>query len=242
MNEVLFIIEIILTFGAVVLAARWFGKEGLTAWVAVAIILANLTTPKAVTLFGIDATLGTIMFASTFLATDIMTERYGGDAARRAVVVGICAACVFIVCSQIALLYVASPFDVAGPAMAGLFALNIRTTFASVAMCLLANLADVWLFEKIKKATSGRHLWLRNNVATIVCNCTENFLFVFLAFSGIFPASEILMIAISTSIIEAALAALDTPFCYLALKGGADNDRNRTPLRERPGTASPACD
>lgn len=68
MNELLFFLEIVLTFGCVVAAKKIFGKAGLIAWIAIAMILANLTVVKTVNLFGIDATLGNIMFASTFLA------------------------------------------------------------------------------------------------------------------------------------------------------------------------------
>lgn len=216
MNELLFVIEIVLTFGCVVAFGKLFGKNGLAAWIAVAMILANLTTPKAITLFGIDATLGTIMFASTFLATDIMTERYGGNEARKGVAIGIGGALVFMVCTQIALLYTPSASDFASASMADLFALNLRMSIASITMCLLANLADVWLFERIKKATNGKHLWLRNNVATAVCNCLENFAFVFLAFGGLMPVEVILEIAVSTSLIELGLAVCDTPFIYAA--------------------------
>ena len=80
----------------------------------------------------------------------------------------------------------------------------------------LANLADIWLFNRLKTATNGKHLWLRNNVATIVCNGGENFLFILLAFLGIYTFGECLVIALSTTIIEIVVAVCDTPFLYLA--------------------------
>ena len=55
MNELLFFLEIVLTFGCVVAAKKIFGKAGLIAWIAIAMILANLTVVKTVNLFGIDA-------------------------------------------------------------------------------------------------------------------------------------------------------------------------------------------
>ena len=76
------------------------------------------------------------------------------------------------------------------------------------------TVADVYLFCKMKE--HGRALWIRNNVATILCNCLENFGFIGLAFAGIYDAKTIFTIALSTSIVEAIVAVCDTPFIYIA--------------------------
>ena len=80
-------------------------------------------------------------------------------------------------------------------------------------------MADIYLYDKIKVKTEGRMLWLRNNVATILCNCLENFGFIFFAFVGIYDINTIISIAISTSVIEMVAAVIDTPFLYLSKKG-----------------------
>lgn len=218
MNGLLFILEIVLTFGCVVAAKQLFGKVGLIAWIAIAMILANLTVVKTVDLFGINTTLGNIMFASTFLAGDMLNENYGRKAARNGIIVGICAILVFMACTQICLLYTPSTSDISQDSMAVLFTLNLRTSIASIVMCLLANLASVYLYAKLRDLTKGKYLWLRNNLTTVTCNCLENFLFVFLAFAGIYPAEQMLAIAFSTCVIEVLLAVCDTPFLYLSRK------------------------
>lgn len=221
MNTIILFAEIAICFTAVVLVSRVFGKEGLTAWVAVASVAANIMTAKTSTILGMDAATGTVLFASTFLATDILCECYDAKAARRAVCVGLSAIIGFVVAAQITLLYTPAPYDYADGAMRTLFSLNLRISAASALMYFLANMADVTIFSKMKKA--GSKLWLRNNVATIVCNCAENFAFIFLAFIGIYTARECVTIALSTSIIEAIVAICDTPFLYIA-KGIANSE------------------
>ena len=108
--------------------------------------------------------------------------------------------------------------DYAAPSMEVLFGLNLRITGASVVMYLIANLADIAVFDKLKKVTDGKYLWIRNNVATILCNCLENFGFIFLAFLGIYDAATCFEIAIATSVIEIVAAVCDTPFAYLGRK------------------------
>ena len=87
---------------------------------------------------------------------------------------------------------------------------------SSMIMYFIANMADVYLFTRLKEKSDGKRLWLRNNVSTILCNCLENFGFIALAFAGIYDGKTILIIAASTSVVEFIVALLDTPFLYLA--------------------------
>lgn len=224
MNNLILLAEVVTVFGALLICYRLFGKTGAVVWVAMATILANVITAKNADIFGMSTAIGTVMFASTFLATDILTEYHGREEAKKAVFVGLFADVLLIVSTQVALLYKPSEFDYADGAMQTLFALNLRISLASMAMYFIANMADVYLFSKLKEKSGGRLLWLRNNVSTILCNCLENFGFIWLAFVGIYDTETILTIAISTSAIEAIVALCDTPFLYLAgrIKRNAD--------------------
>lgn len=220
MNELILAIEVIVVFSLVFLFHKVFKKEGLIAWVAIATVLANIITAKNAMVFGLSTAIGTVMFASTFLATDILSECYSKKDAKKAIYIGLASNAVLICATQIALRYAPSEFDYAHDAMTTLFGLNLRISLASAAMYFIANMADVYIFNKIKEKMNGKALWLRNNVATILCNCLENFGFIGLAFAGIYDIKTILTIAISTSVIEFIVALLDTPFLYLAKKFG----------------------
>lgn len=218
MNNIIFIIETVTVFGLLSLTNKFFKRDGVIAWVAVATILANIITAKNATIFGMDTALGTVMFASTFLATDILSECYGKRYAKKAVMLGLFSSAVLIIATQIALLYKPSAFDYADSPMRTLFGLNLRISISSMIMYVIANLGDIFIFEKIKDKTGGKAMWLRNNVATILCNCLENFGFIGLAFWGIYDIKTIINIAVSTSVIEMAAALIDTPFLYLNRK------------------------
>lgn len=225
MNSAILFGEVIVIFSLLMLCYKFFGKTGAIAWVAIATILANVITAKNANIFGLSTAIGTVMFASTFLATDILTEYHSVKDAKTAVYIGLFADVILIVSTQIALMYKPSEFDYADGAMQTLFALNLRISIASMVMYFVSNLADVYLFHKLKERSKGKKLWLRNNVSTILCNCLENFGFIFLAFVGIYDGATILTIAASTSIIEAIVALCDTPFLYLA--GGINRATSR---------------
>lgn len=215
MNEILFFLSMIAVFSAVVIAERIFGKSGLYAWAAFAPIMANILTAKQIALFGLDVTMGTVLFASLFLCTDIMSEKHGEREAKKAVWIATAFVGVFIVTAQVALLFLPNEFDFASEAMQSLFGTSLRISIVSLILFLLSNLLDVWLYNHLKRK-SEKKMWLRNNVATIISNCAENFVFVFLAFVGTMSVTDCLMIALGTSVIEIVASVCDTPFLYIA--------------------------
>lgn len=217
MNIALGFANIVVTFSLVVLIEKLFKKEGVFAWIAIATILANLTVCKMIDAFGFTTSLGNVLFASTFLATDILSEKYSKKDAKKAVYLGIFAGITFIIITQLTLLFIPSSDDVVQESMKTLFGISIRTTIASMTMFFISNMLDVYLYNKLKDKFPNK-LWLRNNVSTILCNCIENYFFNTLAFIGIFSIPVIISIATTTSIIEIIIALCDTPFLYLSKK------------------------
>ena len=217
MNLLLVIISIILCFGSLVLIEKLFKKEGVYCFMVFATITANIIVCKNINIGGIVFTLANVRFSSNFLATDILSEKYSKNDAKKGVYMSLLFAVMFMMSIQIALLYIPDASDIAQKYMKGLFTLNLRTTIASVLMFFLGNIADVHLYNRIKEKIPNK-LWLRNNVATITINCLENFLFVILAFMGIYDINLMLEIALTTCIAEVIIGLCDTPFIYLATK------------------------
>jgi uncharacterized integral membrane protein (TIGR00697 family) len=217
MNIILGIISIILCFGTIVVLEKLFKKEGLYIWISIATIIANILVCKTINVIGFTSSLGNIMFASVFLATDIMTEKYGTEHSKKAVLLGMISAIIFVVSTQISLLYIPDTTDLAQESMKNLFGINLRTSIASLTMYFISNILGIWIFEKIKKKFPNK-LWLRNNVSTIIANCSENYCFAFIAFLGILDIQVILSIATVGSILEILIAICDTPFLYIATK------------------------
>lgn len=226
MNHLYLIIEIVVAFGLLLAAKKFFGKAGVLAWIALATIFANIFEAKNIDLFGLNLAAGHVMFGSVFLATDILSEYYGKKAAKTGVWVGLAADIALIATTQICRLYAPSAADTADPAIQRLFTMSLRITAASAVMFFISNWCDVLLFAKIRELTGGKYLWLRNNVATILCNCLENFLFYILAFYPMFSMGQIVSMGLATCLLEIIIGVCDTPFLYLAkkLKHGDEAD------------------
>lgn len=218
MNELLFFAEIIIVFSLLVISKKLFGKEGLYIWIAFATVFANIQVTKCIDFLGISATLGNVLFTSNFLATDILNECYGMKESKKGVYIGLFSVICYIILSQLTILFAPNSIDMVDGAMKQIFSIAPRVCISSVIMFFISNLADVYLYEKLKKLFNGKKMWIRNNISTILCNCLENFLFVFGAFSFVYPFKEVIMIALTTCAIEVFVAFCDTPFLYVAKK------------------------
>ncbi len=216
MNLFLGILQLVVCFSGVVLMDRLFGKWGLFTWMALAVVFANIQVSKQVDIAGFSTGLGNVMFASTYLATDILNEKYGEKSSRNAVKIAAGALIAYIIFAQFTTLFIPNEYDVVDSGMKTIFAMSVRITAASGFMFVVSNWCDVILYQKIKQKTGGKHMWFRNNVSTILCNCIENFAFTLMAFLGTFPFGYCLQIAAASSVIEMIIAVSDTPFLYFA--------------------------
>ncbi len=172
--------------------------------------------------FGMVMTLGNVLFASTFLITDIVSEVYGKKDAKRAVHIGITTSIVFIIFSQWWLLYTPDSTDFAMPAMQTIFSNTPRLMITSMVVYAIVQEFDVWAYHKWWDFTNKlvgdreRFLWLRNNGSTLISQFLNNILYTFGAFWGIHDFKTLISIAISSYVIFIVTSLADTPFVYLA--------------------------
>jgi len=97
-----------------------------------------------------------------------------------------------------------------------IFGLMPRIAAGSMTAYLLSQHYDVWAFLFWKNKTKGRFLWLRNNASTMVSQAIDSIVFCTIGLWGVFDASTWVQILITTYLLKLVVAAIDTPFLYLA--------------------------
>ena len=223
-NEILLIISVILLYGGVLLFYRLFGLKGLYGWTVFAAITANIEVMILIVAFGMEQTLGNVMFASSFLVTDIISENFGKKEAGIAVNLGIAVSIAFVIVSQLWLLYTPAESDWAMPAMQSLFSNTPRLMTASLVVYAVSQHFDVWLYHKWWKLTEEKSgekkafLWLRNNGSTLISQLVNAVLYSVAAFAGTYETGTLINIIISTYVIYIFTSLLDTPAVYIARK------------------------
>lgn len=224
MNEILLLITLLISFSAAVLFNRLFGKSGLFAWIGICAVFANIEVTVLVNAFGMEQTLGNTLFASSFLATDILSELYGKKEADKGVYIGIITTVLFIIFSSLWIHYIPSQSDWAMPSVKALFSHTPRILIASLAGYAVSELLDVWLYHKWwnftqkKSGSSRKFLWVRNNFSTLISQLVNIVIFNAGAFWGIYDTSELVKITAACYVIYIFTSLLDTPFVYAARK------------------------
>jgi len=200
----------------VLLAFRLWGKNGLYAMIACSGIICNIQVVITVQLFGLVATLGNVVYASIFLATDILSEHFGPRAARKGVWIGFFTLIWATVAMQFAVHFVPDESDFMLGHVRELFSLMPRVVLASLAAYLISQHHDIWAFAFWKKRTSGKHLWLRNNASTLISQLMDSLVFTLIAFIGEFDTGVLIQILITTYLMKVVVSVADTPFVYLS--------------------------
>ena len=216
-NEGWWVVLLLVNFGLILTVFRIFGSRGLYVWVAVTVIAANIQVVKTIEIFGITATLGNIVYASSFLITDILSENYGADKARKAVYYGFAAVIGFTLLMQLALVFEPASVDFAQDSLSVIFGFLPRIVIASLVAFGASQFHDVWAYAFWKRLLPDRgFLWLRNNASTIVSQLLDSLVFTTVAFVGVFDAATFLQILVTTYVFKVIVAVCDTPFVYLA--------------------------
>lgn len=224
LNEFLLVFSVVFIFGAVLAAYRLFGKAGLYCMSVIATVLANIEVLVLINAFGMEQTLGNVLFAATFLITDIMSECEGKKEANKTVALGIFSTLFFLVLTRSWFLYEPAAGDSIHPHLEAVFTSTTRMVLASLTVYAIVQLFDVWLYHKWWDFTSKKcgdktkFLWLRNNGSTLISQLLNTVLFTVFAFAGRYDAKTIVSIILSSYVIFIFTSLLDTPAVYLARK------------------------
>lgn len=172
--------------------------------------------------FGQTATIdgGTCIFPVILLGQDYLNEFYGPKAATTAVWGGFMSKIFFALMLPFVLsdFFPASPFAV-DLQEASRIALNLgpRIAVVSIIAYFCSGYTNVWVYDKINKATKGTigTLWIRNNVSSNVAMLFDNILFCFGAFYGVIPTAAVWSMVLAGILLKWICNWLDTVFLYL---------------------------
>lgn len=222
-NLLLGIAFIIMNFILVLTAYRFFGRTGLLIWIAIASVLCNIQVMKLIEIdvipntFSLVTTLGNTLYGSVFLTTDILTEKYGEKVAKRSVWIGFFAQISMMITMTMAIWFTPLEGDLGSSAIETLFSLSGRIVLGSLTAYFISQFLDIHLFSRLKEWLP-RQLWLRNNAATMVSQLIDSIVFTTIAFAFELPFDVLIEVMLSAFLFKVIIAALDTPFLYLAMR------------------------
>ena len=223
MNGLIFLGWAVVGLFGLTLSYKLFGKDGLIAIIAGSVVMMNILVNKSVVIFGIGATGGNVFYAMVFLATDILSENYGGKEARKAVMIGFFISLLTMVGAWVALAMKPAPWDFAHQPLSQILTPMYRIVAGSMVAFFVSNMLDTYSYQWLRKKFP-KQLWIRNNGSTMTSQLVDSLLFATIALLGTMPFNAWVQVVISTYILKIIIAIIDTPFLYLvAKKRGVEN-------------------
>lgn len=181
-------------------------------------IIANFVGVKLAQIGPMAISVGTPMIALTFLCTDIISDVWGKQTAKRTVWLGFGTSVLSVLFVRLTLLVPHPEYWTMSKEYDIILGGQWRLILASLVTYLVSQNLDLYVFHKIKEKTGESKLWLRNNVSTLISQLVETILFSILAFGGNVPAGGWAGLFIGQYLIRIILTLADTPLVYAGVK------------------------
>jgi uncharacterized integral membrane protein (TIGR00697 family) len=174
-----------------------------------------------------NLTAGVIIWPVVFLTTDLINEYFGKPGVKLIsyLTAGLIAYAFIVVFVTMLLSPAgwwldANSHDADGNAFNINFAFNKifgqsqRIIIGSLVAFIIGQLTDVFVFQKLRKITGAKMLWLRATGSTLISQLIDSYVVLFIAFYGNYPTDQIIAIGFTNYIYKFLVATALTPAIY----------------------------
>ena len=227
----------------IVLASIFLTNAILAEMIGIKIFSAEATLgipPANIPLFGewvldFNLTAGVIIWPVVFITTDVINEYFGKKGVRKISYLAVaCISYAFLVIYLITLLPPAefwlnvndtdaegNPFNI-NYAFKVIFRQGLGIIIGSLVAFLIGQLLDVFVFQKLRKLTGSKMIWLRATGSTLISQFIDSFVVLGIAFYILAPESsrwslpQLISVGTINYIYKFVVAIALTPLIYLA--------------------------
>jgi len=167
-----------------------------------------------------------LAYALTFFASDCYAELYGKRPAQVVVNVGFVMNFLLLVLVWSTIAAPAARSSVDPAAFETVLGASTNIVAGSLLAYVVSQNWDVVVFHRLKDATDGEMLWLRNVASTASSQAIDTVIFVGIAFFAlprlaemgpVLPGDVVLALIVGQYLLKLLIALVDTPFVYLVV-------------------------
>ena len=188
---------------------------------AVLIVMGNMIYQKFVALpiipfHTFELSVGAIIYPLTFLLTDLIAEFYGKNKAnfcvKLALTMNIVVALLIAMMDKFSATEWSKIDDITFHKVFGLYSVAF---IGSIMACYTAQLVDISIYLWIRKITSGKYLWLRNNGSTAISLLVDTSIVIsFMCVFGALPIDKMGTLIINGYLYKLFFTICSTPLFY----------------------------
>ena len=190
----------------------------ITAFFCMAFTIANLITVKVIDLgfLGMETPAGVLIYPLVYILTNVIADVYGEKVAQRTIILGLFVDILFVFMTTLILFLPSPAFFTGDSSLAFVFTQTPRILVASYISYLIGNFVNARITAKLNK---GEEYSSVKNLGIIAFSeLIDNFIFIGLAFIGVFTVGDILIMIISHWILSLMWSAIAQPFTKLTVK------------------------
>ena len=190
----------------------------ITAFFCMAFTIANLITVKIINIgfLGMETPAGVLIYPLVYILTNVIADVYGERTARRTIILGLCVDILFVFMTTLILFLPSPEFFTGDSSLAFVFTQTPRILVASYISYLIGNFVNARITTIVNK---GKDYSAIKNLGVIAFSeLIDNFIFIGLAFVGVFPVVDILIMIISHWILSLIWSAIAQPFTNMTVK------------------------
>ncbi len=159
----------------------------------VCLITANLLETKVIQICGITVTAGLLVFPVSYIINDCISEVWGFRKARLVIWSGFAMNFFVVLLGLAAVAIPAAPFWEGEEHFNFVFGMAPRIVAASLVAFLVGSFLNAYVMSRMKVGSKGKHFSVRAIWSTIAGETADSLLFFPIAFGGVIPWRELLV-------------------------------------------------
>ncbi|MEG0796223.1 MAG: queuosine precursor transporter [Odoribacter sp.] len=177
----------------------------------VCLVASNLLETKVIQIGPITATAGLIVFPISYILNDCIAEIWGFKKARLIIWSGFAMNFLTIGFARLAIALPAASFWQGEESFNFVFGLAPRIAIASLFAFLVGSFLNAYIMSKMKIAYNGKKFSLRAIVSTLVGESADSLLFFPIAFGGLIPINELLIMIATQAFLKSLYEVIILP-------------------------------
>jgi uncharacterized integral membrane protein (TIGR00697 family) len=181
------------------------------------LLISNTLDTKIFALGPLALPSGVILFPLSYLFGDVLTEVYGYAASRKVIWTGFISLLLMILTYECARALPAAPFWPHQEAYDNILGHVPRIVLASVTAYFVGEFCNSYVLAKIKVLMQGRAMPFRFVASTIVGQGVDTFVFVLIAFAGVYGAGQMGSLILSGWVFKVVWEAVALPLTLVVV-------------------------
>jgi uncharacterized integral membrane protein (TIGR00697 family) len=166
------------------------------------LLLANILAVKIIQIGPWAAPAGVLIFPIAYILNDVIAEVWGYRKARLIIWSGFAMNILMVLFFSLAIALPFAPFWTDQQSFAKIIGSTPRIVFASIMAYLVGSFLNAYIMSRMKIRSQGKNFGLRAIVSTLAGESADSFIFILVAFAGIFQINALIIMIATQALLK----------------------------------------